>query len=273
MAKKLTPAEQRMQEKRAQLEQRMQEKRAQLQQRQIQRMQERNARMEAQLEARHQERLKQICIDALKKALKEDLDVSSYITYVEEQGFNFEECLQIAIAQRTEDIQREYLEEKKEHFTQFLQDLLTKDPELQINNLNFERIEEDWGYTENEVRSMLVEIITDMYNSIFYEERRLDEPNETNMKKLYALGTHLSMTKQSIDEKLLDIRTQRKYYRLEDDFIEKHKKLVWISIVVLSIIEIITIRWWSILTIPATFILFPIYNTIAKLVFRCKFKK
>ena len=269
MAKKLTPAEQRMQEKRVQLEQR-----------QIQRMQERNARMEAQREARHQERLKQVWIDALKDALKNKEDVSAYAATIKKQGYDFDNCLEIAMQQYEEELKQKLEASKKESFLEMLKNIITEHPEIKVDNLNFSKIQEEWEYTEKDVRSMFRTTAQEMFNEVYTKECELDEPCEENLIVLYTLGAHLDKTKETIDKDIADYRkkqaeavAEKERREREEEFVNGHKKIAWVIIVLLAILEIVTIKWWSILAIPATFFVIPIYKFIAKLVFNFKNKQ
>lgn len=269
MAKKLTPAEQRAQERKAQLKQRH-----------IQRMQERNARMEAQREARHQERLKQVWVDALKDALKKKEDVSVYATTIKQHGYDFDNCLEIAIQQCEEELKQEFEANKKKSFLKMLKNIITENPQLKVDNLNFAKIQEEWEYTEEDVRRMFHKTVKNMFEAVYEKECELDEPCEENLKALYTLGVHLGKTEQSINKDIADYRKKRaeraaaqERQDRKNDFVDEHKNIAWITIAILSILEIIFIKWWSILAIPATFLVIPLYNFIAELVFDFKNKQ
>lgn len=249
MAKNTSPLEQRAQE------------------RMIQHMQKQNARMIARMEERNEERLKEVWIDRLVDALKNNEDVSSYASTIEQHGYDFDNCLKNAVQQYNKELKQERKANRKKFFLEMLKNKISQELQYKVDDLDFVKIKKEFGYTEEEVRKMFKETAKEIFADIFKSECKLDEPCEENLKTLYMLGTHLERTKESINKEIAVHRLNR----FEKKYTEEHRKTAWLIIAVLSILEIVFIKWWSIMTIPVTLLSVNyIYKIIARVIFRLK---
>lgn len=241
-----------------------------------QRQDEYRAKLRKQVEERqeflHQQRMlqmemnaklreKESYIDTLVDAIKNNEDVNTYAKLAKKRGFDFEEC----VCKAAEIVKRNSLKS-------FFKDHITQNIECQISDFDIESLQKDFGFSETYIKKAFSETQNDIYKDMLSREQSENVSTDANMQKLYLIGQAVGHEKSEIDNEINESRKRHAKWEYEDnqeDFVSKWRFIAFLLIVVAGIIEWFTLHWWIFLVAPITIaIILPLYNKIAKLVFK-----